>query len=78
MQKAYKHLTYEQRCQIYALKQQDFSQTLIAEAIGVEQCTISREFSRNSGKRGYRFKQDTDFGLATQLRFSRALAAPKK
>ena len=52
MQKAYKHLTYEQRCQIYALKQQDFSQTLIAEAIGVEQCTISREFARNFRKTG--------------------------
>jgi len=61
MQKAYKHLTYEQRCQIYALKQQNFSQELIAEAIGVEQCTISRELARNSGKRGYRFKQANDF-----------------
>ena len=61
MQKAYKHLTYAQRCQIYALKQQDFSQDLIAKAIGVSQGTISRELARNSGKRGYRFKQATVF-----------------
>ena len=67
MQKAYKHLTYEQRCQIYALKQQDFSQTAIGKAIGVSQGTISREFSRNSGKRGYSFKQATDFAQERSL-----------
>ena len=71
MQKAYKHLTYEQRCQIYALKQQDFSQTAIGKAIGVSQGTISREFSRNSGKRGYSFKQATDFARERSLALKR-------
>jgi len=61
MPKPYKHLIYEQRCQIYALKQQDFSQDKIASDLGVKQCTISRELTRNSGKRGYRFKQANDF-----------------
>lgn len=61
MPKHYKHLTYEQRCQIYALKQRNFSQGAIASDIGVKQCTISREFARNSGMRGYRFKQANDF-----------------
>jgi IS30 family transposase len=61
MLKAYKHLTYEQRCQIYALKQQKFTQSTISVSVGVSQSTISREFSRNTGKRGYRFNQANDF-----------------
>lgn len=61
MPKPYSHLTYEQRCQIYALKQRNFSQDDIADDIGVRQSTISRELARNTGKRGYRFKQANDF-----------------
>lgn len=61
MPKAYKHLTYEQRCQIYTLKQQYFSQSTIAAAIGVSQSSISRELFRNCGKRGYRFHQANEF-----------------
>lgn len=61
MPKHYNHLTYEQRCQIYALKQRHFSQSEIASDLGVRQCTISRELARNTGKRGYRFKQANDF-----------------
>ena len=53
----YKQLTYEQRCQIYALKKRDMSQQVIADTIGVSQSTVSRELSRNSGERGYRHKQ---------------------
>ena len=56
MQK-YKQLTYEQRCQIYALNKSGKGQKDIAILIGVSQSTISRELKRNSGKRGYRFKQ---------------------
>ena len=55
--KTYKQLTYEQRCQIYALKKTGMSQNKIAEQLNVSQSTISREFSRNTGKRGYRIKQ---------------------
>lgn len=55
--KPYKQLTYEQRCQIEILKKRGLSQKVIAESVGVSQSTISREFSRNIGKRGYRCKQ---------------------
>jgi IS30 family transposase len=55
--KTYKQLTYEQRCQIYALSKTDMSQNKIAKQLNVSQSTISREFFRNIGKRGYRFKQ---------------------
>lgn len=55
--KTYKQLTYEQRCQIYALNKTGMSQNTIAKLLNVSQSTISREFSRNTGKRGYRFKQ---------------------
>jgi hypothetical protein len=33
MNKGYKHLTYEQKCQIYTLKQQNFTQQAIANTI---------------------------------------------
>ncbi len=55
--KSYQHLTYEQRCQIYTLLKRGESQSAIAQFIGVSQSTVSREMTRNSGKRGYRFKQ---------------------
>ncbi len=48
---------YKQRCQIYALNNSGMSQTAIADTLGVTQPTISREHRRNSGERGYRFKQ---------------------
>lgn len=53
----YKQLTYEQRCQIYVLKESDMSQQKIADSIGTSQSAISRELKRNTGKRGYRYKQ---------------------
>jgi transposase, IS30 family len=53
----YKQLTYEQRCQIYALLGTDLTQKEMAAAIGVNQATISRELKRNTGGRGYRFAQ---------------------
>ena len=57
MPEGYLHLTCEQRCQIYALLQSGHSQAHIARRIGVDPSTISREVVRNSGARGYRFKQ---------------------
>ena len=57
MKRQYQQLTYEQRCQIYTLKKTGFSQRAIADEIGTNQSTISRELSRNSGDRGYRYKQ---------------------
>ena len=55
--KTYKQLTYELRCQIYALKKTGISQNKIAQQLKVSQSTISRELARNTGKRGYRIKQ---------------------
>ena len=55
--KTYKQLTYELRCQIFALNKTGMSQNKIAEQLNVSQSTISREFNRNTGKRGYRIKQ---------------------
>lgn len=52
-----KHLSYEQRCAIYALRRQGKTQAEIAEAIGSTQSVISRELKRNSGQRGYRCQQ---------------------
>lgn len=53
----YKQLTYAQRCQIEALKKSGLSQNKMADIIGVNQSTISRELRRNRGLRGYRHKQ---------------------
>ena len=57
MPKGYHHLTYDKRCQIYALLRRGFSQSQIAKDLEVAQSTISREIGRNKGKRGYRYKQ---------------------
>ena len=53
----YKQLTYEQRCQIEALKRSELSQEAIGLAVGTSQSSISRELSRNQGERGYRHRQ---------------------
>jgi IS30 family transposase len=57
MTKAYQQLTYEQRCQISALKKRGCTQRDIATIIGTSQPTVSRELARNTGKKGYRHKQ---------------------
>jgi len=55
--KTYKQLTSGQRYQIYGLKQAGLNQSQIAEKLGVNKSTISREFNRNKGLRGWRPKQ---------------------
>jgi transposase, IS30 family len=67
MPKGYHQLTHDQRCQLYALKQRQFTQSHIALDLGVSQSTISRELSRNSGKRGYRIKQASELVLKRSL-----------
>lgn len=57
MMSNYQQLTYEQRCQIYALKKIGCSQRFIAATVEVNQSTISRELARNTGQKGYRPKQ---------------------
>ncbi len=54
---ANRHLSYEERCQIYAHLQNRLSKRKIAILMGRNPSVISREIRRNSGKRGYRFKQ---------------------
>jgi len=71
---SYGQLTYEQRCQIYALKKSDMSQQDIADTIGVSQPTISRELRRNTGERGYRYKQAQQM---SEDRRTRAVKASK-
>ncbi len=55
--KKYKQLTSGQRYQIYGLKQAGLDQTQIAQKVGVDKSTISRELRRNKGQRGWRPKQ---------------------
>jgi IS30 family transposase len=55
--KTHKQLTKEQRYQIAALKKIGCKNKEIAENIGTSEPTISREFQRNTGKRGYRPEQ---------------------
>ena len=53
----YTHITQEERYQIYALKKAGHKQNEIAEVLERSESTISRELSRNCGRRGYRPKQ---------------------
>jgi transposase, IS30 family len=53
----YKQLTPEQRYQIYAYIQNDWTQTRIALELCVHKGTISRELRRNKSQRGYRPKK---------------------
>ncbi len=55
--KTSRRINNEDRCQICALNKQGSSQQSIAAMLGISQSAVSRELSRNRGKRGYRFKQ---------------------
>jgi IS30 family transposase len=74
----YRRITYEDRCQIYALSKRGASQEGIAGVLGVSQSTVSREMCRNRGRRGYRFKQAEAKAQARQAIRSRPrkLTAP--
>ena len=75
MATGYHHVTRDIRCQIYALKSMGQSLSSIALAVGRHKSTISREISRNTGGRGYRFKQADE---KAQSRRSNASKVPKK
>lgn len=62
----YKHLTQEQRYHIYQCLKQGMTQSFIADNIGVNKSTISRELARNTGKRNYRYKQAHRFACGRQ------------
>jgi IS30 family transposase len=53
----YRHLSQEERYQIYILMKDGKTQTQIAQLMGRHKSTISRELARNAGLRGYRPKQ---------------------
>lgn len=53
----YRRITDEDRCQIHALRKAGITQAEIGKVLGVSQGTVSRELSRNTGQRGYRFQQ---------------------
>ena len=75
MTSKYHHLTYEQRCQIYALKKRGDTQSAIARELKVHRSTISRELKRNKGEKGYRIKQAQE---KASDRRSKASRRPKK
>lgn len=53
----YHRLTKDQRIIIWALGKAGKNQTEIAGEIGCDKGTVSRELSRNRGRRGYRYKK---------------------
>jgi IS30 family transposase len=66
----YRRITYEDRCQIYALSRRGVSQESIASVLGVSQSTVSREMCRNrvsaaigSSKRKRKLKHDRRYGV---------------
>lgn len=71
----YHHVTRDIRCQIYTLKANGFSLRAIARQIETHASTVSREISRNSGKRGYRYAQADRMA---EERRSSASGTPKK
>lgn len=71
MQKAYHHVTREIRSQIYALKATGTSLNNIASIVERDVSTISREIKRNTGGRGYRYKQADEKAVERRANASR-------
>ena len=53
----HKHLSLEERHYISIALKNKSSMNAMAKVLGRGQGTISKEIQRNSGKRGYRYKQ---------------------
>lgn len=64
----YRHLSQEERYQIYALLKAGRGAAQIAVILGRHKTTIGRELARNSGLRGYRPNQATQLAQARSLR----------
>jgi IS30 family transposase len=75
MRKGYRHLTYDKRCQIYTLLKSGCAKIEIAQLIGVHRSTITKELKRNTGRKGYRYKQAQEKASA---RRAAASGAPRK
>ena len=70
--RTYTQLTREQRYQIEALLKGQYTQTEIAEILGVHKSTISRELGRNRGLRGHRPNQADNLATQRRKRLNRA------
>jgi transposase, IS30 family len=57
MPEGYHHLTKYTRCQLYALMKRGDSALTMAKELNIHRSTVYRELKRNSGLRGYRYKQ---------------------
>lgn len=57
MTRSYRHLTYEQRCQISLLKKRGESQSEIARSLNIDRSTICREISRNKEEQFYHCRE---------------------
>jgi IS30 family transposase len=73
----YTQLTREQRYQIQALMKTGQNQTQMAHILGVHKATISREFRRNRGLRGYRPHQAHQHAQARQVAKFRTRLSPR-
>ena len=62
----YRRTTYEDRCQLYALRKAGKTQAEIGQALGGSQGTVSRDLARNTGGRGYRVQQAPHTAQARQ------------
>ena len=69
-----KHLTVEQRYTIYVMKVKGYKQKQIAEAIGKDKSTVSRELQRNCDRRSGEYRYE----LAQRKCDQRHQAKPKK
>lgn len=79
--KTNKHLTQEERYTIERMSKDGYNQARIAECLGRDPGTISREMSRNIGQRGYRHKQaqrkaeDRRFASRGRIKFTPLMQA---
>ncbi|MGH8274085.1 MAG: IS30 family transposase [Gammaproteobacteria bacterium] len=73
---SYTHLTREERYQIAALKRMGHSQRQMARVLRRSPATISREFRRNRGGRGWRPAQAQRGARVRQRRRERTRLAP--
>ena len=61
MGSSYTHLTESERYHVYTLQKQGQSLRSIAQGMGRHHTTLSREIARNTGGKGYRYKQAQRF-----------------
>ena len=57
MRATFTHLTQEERCHIYIEHKKKVSAGQIAQDLGRDKSTITRDLERNTGSRGYRHQQ---------------------